>query len=343
MELFTDFPIRLVDVSQFNDNHETDYKPNFDKLIAIGFMGAGIRVGYGVVEDWAFRSYWTFAKGKIQRLPYWYFDFYSHKGTGMSIEAWAIIQANECWDLLKDDPGELPLHIDCEASSFAKITYANGGEYARGVKAFMVEYQRLSGGKVSMYFSPGLFWVFGDWFKDADLWIAWYNKSIKFQDILNKLSLNKWRGKVRLWQYASDGDINNDGIADGLTVGMESKFLDLNVFLGTLQEWSAWAGTTPAVVTPPGEDEVVPIPQPNPNEHTKIVWLMKVNSVDGLNIRNKPKNYYGSYVYADNGWIANGKQVEVIETVVIGADSWARIGQNQYCAIRYNGTEFLKS
>ena len=343
-KLFSDFPIRLVDVSQYNDKYETEYKPDFSKLAAIGFMGAGIRVGLGIVEDRMFKWYWEKGKGVIHRMPYWYFDYYSHRGKGMTIESWAIIQADKCWDLLKNDPGELPLHIDCEPSTYGgAITWLNAGEYAKGVKAFMVEYKKLSGRDVSMYFSPGFMWVFGDWFKDADLWLAWYNKTVTAQMILDKLALSKWRGQVRLWQYASDGDINNDGIGDGLTLGMETRALDLNVFLGTLQEWSAWAGTTPPPVTPPVEDEVIPIPQPQPSDRTKLVWLMNVVARDGLNIRNKPKNYAGSYVYADNGWLANGKQVEVIESVVIGADSWARIGQNQYCAIKYQGTEYLKS
>jgi len=250
--IFSDFPIRLVDVSQYQDRYDTPYKPNFDKLIAEGFKGAGIRVGLGIVEDRMFKSYWQSGKGKIARMPYWYFDYYSHRGKGMTIESWATVQAGECWDSLKADPGELPLHIDCEPCSYGgAITILNSSEYARGVKAFMVEYKRLSGRNVSMYFSPGFMWVFGDWFKDSDLWLAWYNKTVTYQKILDKLIYWKWRGRVKLWQYASDGDINNDGIADGMKLGMESAALDLNVFLGTVDEWKSWLGV------PTSEDEII--------------------------------------------------------------------------------------
>lgn len=56
---FSDFPVRLIDVSQFNDDPETDYKPDLAKIAAEGFIGAGIRVGYGIVEDRLFTHFWA--------------------------------------------------------------------------------------------------------------------------------------------------------------------------------------------------------------------------------------------------------------------------------------------
>jgi len=185
-----------------------------------------------------------------------------------------------------------------------------------------------------MYFSPGFMWVFGDWFKDAEVWLAWYNKSITYQNILDKMAASKWRGKVRLWQYASDGDINNDGIADGLKLGMEAAALDLNVFLGTMQEWSAWAGSTPPPVTPPTEDP--PVIPPVVVGKTKVIELKTVVSASGLNIRSQA-NTTSSIL----GWIANGKEIEILETIVSGANIWARVGQGQYCAVKYNGITYL--
>jgi hypothetical protein len=200
----------------------------------------------------------------------------------------------------------------------------------------MTEYDRLSGGKCGIYCSPGFLGFFGDWFKNRDLWLAWYNRSLTKAQILAKVAGYKWTGKVNIWQYASDGDINNDCIADGLTLGMETAALDLNVYLGTLAEWSAWAGTTPSSIVVPVEDQ--PIPVVLPTGRTKVVGLLNVSCTSGLNIRNVPKGVAGSIV---TGWLANGKEVEILENIAIGTDTWARIGQGQVAAIKYQSTTFM--
>ncbi|NMC30710.1 MAG: hypothetical protein GYA45_11640 [Pelolinea sp.] len=333
---FSEFPVRIIDVSQFNDNAETDYKPTFEKLIAEGFRGVGIRVGYGIVEDRMFRWYWEKAKGKMDRAPYFYFDFYSHKGTGMRIEDWAIEQAAFCANLLRADPGEMKLKIDCEPSIFDKITLVNASEYARGVKAFIMEYFRLTGVWIEIYCSPGLLWVFGDWFKDLDLWLAWYNRLITWKDILNKVASYKWRGQVRIWQYASDGDINNDGIADGLQLGLESKFLDLNVFLGTEEDYSVYCGGTQVVEHPASEDpedETQAIPAGN----TREIAVKKVASV--VNMRAAPMAGPSVPIFKA---LPVGTTVECLERIQRPGEIWWRIGQGQYCAELYNGMTFLK-
>jgi hypothetical protein len=66
-----------------------------------------------------------------------------------------------------------------------------------------------------------------------------------------------------MWQYTSDGDINDDGSPDGRKLGFETTALDLNAWLGSVQEWSAYCGGTPPPVTPPppppAEDDVLNI------------------------------------------------------------------------------------
>lgn len=331
---FSDFPIKLADVSHYNDRQETDYKPTFEKLKAAGFRGVGIRTGYGIVADRMFEWYWQKAKGVVDRAAYFYFDFYSHKGK-MSIEEWAVEQAVFLYGQIKHDPGELPPKIDCEASSIAKITVLNASEYARGVKAFILEFYRLSGVWLEIYCSPGLLWVFGDWFKDRDLWLAWYNKSITWADILKKVASFGWRGTVRLWQYASDGDINGDGVGDGLALGMEEKFLDLNVFLGTEEEYSVYCGGTPAVVVAPSEDPVVVVPNV-PAGETREVEVKRV--IATVNMRSAPLAGVTNTIYRA---LPAGTVVECLEKITRPGEVWWRIGQGQYCAELYNGNKFL--
>lgn len=334
------FPVKLIDVSQYQDRVDTIYKPNFDKIVNEGFMGVGIREGFGIVKDRMWDWFWAKAKGKLARLPYWYCDYYSNKNKGMSGTDWGIEQANWAWDWYKADPGELPMHIDIEPSSYGgSFNILNFPTYAIIFRAFMTEWKRLSGKTCNIYCSPGYLSLFGDWFKDSDLWLAWYRRDITRAQVLAKVAAYGWRGKVNLWQYASDGDINNDGISDGLTLGMETANLDLNVFIRgnyTVQEFSAWAGTTPPPITPPTED--IPAQELPSYGATKLITLKTVTCDSGLNIRKDPT----TAVYNVIGWLPNGKQVECLDIVINGGNIWNRVGQGQWCAEKYNGIIYMK-
>ena len=110
---------------------------------------------------------------------------------------------------------------------------------------------------------------------------------------------------------------------------METAALDLNVFLGTLEEWSAYCGTVPAPETPP-----VIVPPVIPSSKTFTVL-----PADGLNVRDVPKGMAGSEVI---GWNPKGTVLTSLETVAIGQDIWIRITPWSVCAVEYNGIAFLK-
>lgn len=340
---YKDFPIRLADVSGNQDNPGTTKKPDLDKIIEAGFLGIGVRVGYGIVKDPMYDIFWNNAKGRIARLCYLYGDYYSYKYKKITPTQWGTMQGANWWEWMKPDPGEIPPHLDIEESTYGgRYTILNKDLITTIYRYTLMEYDRLSGGFAGIYTVPGHLWIFGDWFKDRDLWIAWYNRNKTLEQILAEVAKYKWRGKVTIWQYASDGDFNDDGIADGLTLDMETKELDLNVFIkngGSLEEWSKFCGSTPALPEPSNEDEnssseneiVTVVTHP-----TRVVELMTVSSTDGLNIRNqpaKPSNIIG--------WLPDKKEVEILEIISSGKNTWARVGQGQYCAIRYNGIEYL--
>jgi len=67
--------------------------------------------------------------------------------------------------------------------------------------------------------------------------VAWYNKSQTIESVKNAVAARNWLGKTLIWQYASDGDINNDGRGDGIALGMTYRTLDLNGWLGTEDEY----------------------------------------------------------------------------------------------------------
>jgi GH25 family lysozyme M1 (1,4-beta-N-acetylmuramidase) len=166
------FPVRLFDISHHQDDYDTVYKPVFNRMIEAGFMGVIIRVGWGLVIDRMFRYYWSQAKGRLERAPYWYLDYYSHKGK-MPAYDWGVEQAEQCWNALKGDPGEMPLVLDCEEFSGAwRITYLNRSDYRQVMKGFIDRWHQLTGSRPMIYNSPGFFWVFEEWVKELDLWVA---------------------------------------------------------------------------------------------------------------------------------------------------------------------------
>ncbi|MCK9599037.1 MAG: SH3 domain-containing protein [Sphaerochaeta sp.] len=337
---YKDFPIRLADVSENQDNPGTAKVPNLDKIIEAGFLGIGVRCAYGIVKDKMFDTFWASGKGRIARLNYLYGDYYSYKQKSLTPVQWGIMQGQNWHELTKSDPGEIPAHLDCEESVYGgRYTILNKDLVTTIYRNILTEHDRLSGGFDGIYTVPGHLWIFGDWFKDRPLWLAWYDRTKTLQQILAAVAKYKWRGPVTIWQYASDGDINDDAVKDGLTLGMETKDLDLSVFIkngGSLEEWSKYCGSTPAPAATTVED-LTPEIVTAVTHPTKTVEIMTVQAMDGiLNIRNEP--HKPSNVI---GYIKNGKQVEVLETIISGQDLWARVGQGQYCAIRYNGIDYL--
>ena len=287
MTTFRDYPVRLVDVSQYQDNPDTAYKPELDMLQALGIQGFIMRVGYGLVEDRAFKWFWNESRGKFKRKTYWYGDYYSNRYTSTTDAEWGEIQAETCWNLVKSDPSFMPIALDCEASTYGGLISSHRASFNTIMKSYCETYDVLSGKYTEIYTSPSLLSSFDDWAKDRTLWIAWYNKLITYQNIVDAVKAAGWRGKVIIWQYASDGDINNDGIPEGLVLGFESKGLDLNVFLGTVEEWDVYSG---------GEDVTVPVPEKDPNALFLAKCIKPVDTRNELGVDIKMDLAVGDYV-----------------------------------------------
>lgn len=340
---YKDWPVRIVDVSSAQDNPATEKKPDIKLLLAAGIFVIAVRVGLGIVIDRAFKWFWTTARGLMQRKPYWYGDYYSHRHAPLAVKKisdyhWGEMQADACYDFLAGDFGESALVWDGEQSpSGWPIDIFNKRYYNQVLKGFYDRWLSLTGKKIEIYASPGFLWVFDDWVRDLTLWVAWYNRALTRDQVIAECRKKGWRGPILIWQYTSDGDFNDDGKADGLLLGMESKTLDYNVFMGTLEEWSAYCGNGSIPSIPQPEDPVPPV-IPTPTK-TITVGVMKVLAPDGLNIRNVPIGENGTAV---TGWSPKDTELPILETKVIGDNIWARVGQKQWSAIKYGGTTFLE-
>ena len=334
MTSFVKFAVRLFDISHHQDDYDTPYKPIFRLIIEAGFLGVMIRVGWGLVIDRMFAYFWKLAKGALERMPYWYLDYYSHKGV-MSAEEWGAEQAEQCWDALKGDPGEMKLALDCEEFGGAwRINYLNRGDYQAVMRGFLKRWKELSGAYPVIYSSPGFMWVFEAWVLELDLWMALYNRNISKERAVEYAREKGWKGRILFWQYTSDGDVNDDGAADGRRMGFETDALDLNVWMGSVEEYSAYCGDSVVIPQlPPVEDDEPEAPVVIPE------GTLTVTVGSGLNIRDVPIGKPGSQVI---GWMAKGTRVDPLEVLQVGSDIWARVDEWKCAAVKYNGVEFMK-
>lgn len=342
------YPIWGGDGSQHMDRKDTTKFPDLNVLANLGAMILGWKVTQGEgaygFEDRTWRQVWTQVrqinaeKMRLYRLPFHFWDYAASHYLG-SAELFGARQARKCRNAVKADPGEIPLHLDVEPyTPWGPINWLTASRPMEIARGFLKEYDQLAGSLTPMYTSPDMLRYFGDFFKSRALWLAWYNEFRTWASIDAELKKYGWRGQAWLWQYASDGDLDENGTADGIALGMEEAAFDLNVCRLSIEEFSRFCGNTPAPVIPVIEDPTPVIPTPEPTTgRTKVIELMKVPTRDGLNIRNlagKPS--------AITGWLPAGKEVEVLERVRNGADTWARVGQGQYAAIEFDGSKYLE-
>lgn len=229
---YEDFKIRGFDVSEFNGT--------IDWLKVRGNFAA-IRVGHGRVEDKRFKVNWSGAKGRVNRLSYWYMDYYSHTDPtstayGISDIDWGKVQAEKCWSLLKADPEGI-LFLDIEKSSYGPDLSTVQPRVLTIAQSFFDNYDKLSGKYNGIYCSLSMCSYFNDVLRKRPLWVAWYNEAQSRESVRQAVAARGWLGKSLIWQYASDGDVNDDGKPDGISLGMQYSFLDLNAWLGTADEY----------------------------------------------------------------------------------------------------------
>ena len=240
---FNDLAVRGIDISGYNGAIDWAKVKAHSHFVII-------RAGYGNTTDKTFLANWKNAS--VPKAAYWYMDYYSNwynkesKAYGLSDATFGILQANNCWDLLKGDPGGSIVWLDIEsggADYSPSITTSPAAGHAQAIaKAFLMEMDRLNGRKNGIYCSVGLLTWFDKWFRDRPLWVAWYTKTQTVDSVLKAVRDKGWKGEVLLWQYASDGDLDGNGTKDGKTMGMQYDFLDLNVWLGTVKEYQEWTG-----------------------------------------------------------------------------------------------------
>jgi len=238
---FNDLAVRGIDISGYNGAMDWAKVKAHSHFVII-------RAGYGNTTDKTFLANWKNAS--VPKAAYWYMDYYSNwynkesKAYGLSDVAFGLLQANYCWELLKGDPGGSIVWLDIEsggADYSPNITSSPAAGHAQAIaKAFLMEMDRLNGRKNGIYCSVGLLTWFDKWFRDRPLWVAWYTKTQTVDSVLKAVKARGWDGDTLMWQYASDGDIDEDGKGDGKQLGSSYNWLDLNVWIGDDADWLNW-------------------------------------------------------------------------------------------------------
>lgn len=306
---YNDFSIKGIDVSTYNGViNWTDIPAHF----------ASIRVGYGRSFDTRFNYNW--ANCKVNKFGYWYLDYYSNwyntqsPAYGLSDAQWGKEQAENCYKFMGGNEF-VALDIESGHSSYSPPITSNSRPKVMA-RAFLERMDELNGKKNGIYCSLGLLSWFDSWFRDRPLWVAWYPyrtvQGLDASDIIYMVEKQGWRVKPIIWQYASDGDIDDNGTADGKSMGMSETFLDLNAWVGTQEQYRAIFGET---IDYADDDAVTTVTEVTLKEY-------KVIALPYLYIREHPSTSSKKL-----GLLYNGSRV-VISNI---SDGWGKLyGQPGY-------------
>jgi GH25 family lysozyme M1 (1,4-beta-N-acetylmuramidase) len=245
---FNDYLLRGIDVSQFNDIPNAKL-PDVKKAVDLGVKFIIYRSGYGQVQDKLFTHFKDSTKGICDRAVYHYLDYYSHTSLGINSSQWGIKQAEFIWKLIKDDP--VPVFIDIEKASIAASIETVWGTVVTILDNLLLKLDTLSGKTTGIYCSAGLLPKFHTYHKQRPLFVANYNPVSV--ERLKKIVADAGWTNLLIWQYASNGDVDGDGLGDGIRYGMEYKYLDLDIWLADPLKYKEFFGVKPTVEDVPLE------------------------------------------------------------------------------------------
>jgi GH25 family lysozyme M1 (1,4-beta-N-acetylmuramidase) len=281
---------------------------DYTKMVANGAEFTILRAGQGSWIDNYFQKNYDASEGMLPRSTYWFFD-QRYKPSR---------QAELLAAVLKDNPLEGYIWADYERD-YEGASYAKWEDF----HTFLREIERLIPdmvGRIGVYtryyyFSekvPSDKWYL---FEKYPFWEARYEAEAPFDKPF----------KCLLWQYSEKGD----GLAYGLDPYVK-KFIDLNYFRGTDEEWKIFTGNSIVIPPDPIDPPVEPV---DPGEYKGTVI-----SPTGINIRTSPE------VLSDNKVGAMWKG-----SVLVGSDLVKKENGNEwlllkdaYVAVKYNGQTLLE-
>jgi hypothetical protein len=342
--LSQDGRIEGIDISQFQDDYATVKKPDLRLAAANGARFYYMRTSYGRVEDRMFRYFLEQGRGLMDQAAYHYMDYYSHPSLGYNSTKWGVIQGEKIISLLKND--HMPIFIDVESASPA---YAPNISTVWGTAMTILDnilkvVDDHFGTATGIYASTGWLGKFYPYHRWRPLAAANYNPTTP--ESIRRIVKNAGWTDLVIWQYASHGDINGDGIPDGKLMGMETAALDLDLWMQDQARYDEFFRKDSPVVTDPADGEEAPIDKPDDEvleqkPNMKSVEIKKVKQGrGGLRVRTSVKAPTLFSLVQDK--LVEGTEVEILERVVSGNYTWVRIGYRQWVCEREGVTVYLE-
>jgi lysozyme len=197
------------DVSKWEDINSTPQKIDFKKAFSKGLRFVFIKASQANWADEDIVYNWKSSKeAGFLRSAYHFLTWDINPGE----------QARYFYDLIKNDPGEIPPVVDYEW--WGKEIPKNALDK---LLSFLQELESLQKQTPIIYTAPGFWSEFGKieptWSKYL-LWLAQYG--------VTKPDIPKPWTSYLFWQYTSHGD--------GYNFGCESKSVDLNYFNGSFED-----------------------------------------------------------------------------------------------------------
>jgi lysozyme len=216
-----------IDVSLWQDNNSTPQMVDFDKAKLAGASFVFIKASQAQYLDPDFVMNWQNAgNSKMLRGAYHFLDFKNKPANKTPIQ-WASDQAAFFWGTMRNLKSELPLVVDYEDAGSL-----SAAELKAALKQFLEVYFALTKTRLMLYTSRGFWTAYGSndaYWLQYPLWIAqYYYEALPANPTLPQ-PFTKWL----FWQYLEKGD--------GVKYGCESKYVDLNLFNGTVTQLYQYA------------------------------------------------------------------------------------------------------
>lgn len=241
------------DTSKWQDDKDTPEVIDYAVMKAAGARFAGVKSWQGYATDRAFAVSWVNAKAQgLPRFAYCYWDSTVNMAT----------QFINFFNIIKDDPGEMPQALDLEAlvprdkmiaamRQFEKL-YTDRGMRAR------------YGHNPMLYTNPNILLNYlkpvpADLLLKYDLFVAAYPVIPDTADpvsFIRQSTIEPRTGEFpswRFWQFSADGN------KQGKRFGAESRDIDIDIFNGDEATFAAYLGETVR-------------PEPSDAEKLAILW-----------------------------------------------------------------------
>jgi len=282
---------------------------DYTKMVANGAEFTILRAGQGSWSDNYFQKNYDASEGMLPRSAYWFFD-QRYKPSR---------QAELLAATLKDNPLEgyiwADYERDYEGAAYAK--WEDFHTFLREIERFIPEMIGRIGIYTRYYYwkdhVPQDKWYL---FENYPFWEARYEADAPFDKPF----------KCLLWQYSEKGD----GLAYGLDPYVK-KFVDLNYFMGTGEEWEDFTGS---IIEIPPDPIVPPVELP-----AEIPETITGTVVEGLNLSVRA----GAGTEFERYTVAPGGTVIPIDGIIEdGGDKWAKYKIDVYSAIKYKGRTYIE-